>query len=288
MSNTTIIFVIIFVILIAFILVIYQNKIKTGGRQSNDRNYGQVGFIVHKGTPADYGRLVTLAGKFFKGNTKDIPKMLHRSDFYQIVPTDRNQTDEVLQLRDKYKADQMYSLLKEYVKSGCDYLDFGCNRGGITYYLGQLLKSKNVYGTDILETSHPKINYKKSTDGKIPFNSKTVDLVTTSMVLHHIPDLDLAVSEIARVIKPGGIFTVIEHDIWTKADAALVDIEHKMYFVAGSDSGEYQIYNYLNSEQWVNKIEQFGFKLLKSDFTYSKKRKEITPTRSFWMIFKKL
>ena len=38
----------------------------------------------------------------------------------------------------------------------------------------------------------------------LPFRSATVDLVTTGYGLRNVPDLDVAIDEIARVLKPGG------------------------------------------------------------------------------------
>lgn len=49
-------------------------------------------------------------------------------------------------------------------------------------------------------------------DGKVidaetlPFDDDTFDLVVGHAVLHHIPDLDLSLREIVRVLKPGGRF----------------------------------------------------------------------------------
>lgn len=40
----------------------------------------------------------------------------------------------------------------------------------------------------------------------IPYDDETFDLVVGHAVLHHIPDLDLAMREVLRVLKPGGRF----------------------------------------------------------------------------------
>jgi SAM-dependent methyltransferase len=46
--------------------------------------------------------------------------------------------------------------------------------------------------------------------GDIKLDSATVDLATSFGVLHHIPNVSHVVGEIARVLKPGGVFVVRE------------------------------------------------------------------------------
>jgi len=46
--------------------------------------------------------------------------------------------------------------------------------------------------------------------GDIKLDSATVDLVTSFGVLHHIPNVTHVVGEIARVLKPGGLFVLRE------------------------------------------------------------------------------
>lgn len=46
--------------------------------------------------------------------------------------------------------------------------------------------------------------------GDIKLDSATVDLATSFGVLHHIPNVSHVVSEVARVLKPGGLFVVRE------------------------------------------------------------------------------
>ena len=40
----------------------------------------------------------------------------------------------------------------------------------------------------------------------IPYDDATFDLVVGHAVLHHIPDVELALREVLRVLKPGGRF----------------------------------------------------------------------------------
>ena len=41
---------------------------------------------------------------------------------------------------------------------------------------------------------------------RIPYDDDTFDLVVGHAVLHHIPDVDAALREVLRVLKPGGRF----------------------------------------------------------------------------------
>jgi SAM-dependent methyltransferase len=48
------------------------------------------------------------------------------------------------------------------------------------------------------------------TDGKLPLDDETVDVVTCFGVLHHIPNVSAVLAEIQRVSKPGGIILMRE------------------------------------------------------------------------------
>jgi 2-polyprenyl-6-hydroxyphenyl methylase/3-demethylubiquinone-9 3-methyltransferase len=94
-------------------------------------------------------------------------------------------------------------------------LDIGCGGGIIAEDLAEF--SATVTGVDIstasLETArkHAKengldINYMESYAESLPFADNSFELVTCCDVLEHVEDVDKAISEIERVLKPGGIF----------------------------------------------------------------------------------
>src|SRR5258708_6298832 len=56
----------------------------------------------------------------------------------------------------------------------------------------------------------PAIYMSPSAIGDIKLDSATVDLATSFGVLHHIPNVSHVVGEIARVLKPGGLFVLRE------------------------------------------------------------------------------
>lgn len=85
-------------------------------------------------------------------------------------------------------------------------LDVGCHTG----WLGWLAKEcgAEVWATDIFATAvHPSLSFLVAMTEELPFGSKTFDQVITANTLHHVQNLDLALREIARVLKPGGTFT---------------------------------------------------------------------------------
>lgn len=90
-------------------------------------------------------------------------------------------------------------------------LDYGCGAGEIV----GALRKQNIdawgcdvfyeggdYSTDIPAALQPFIHRMQSA---IPFESASFDLVLSNQVFEHVPDMDLALAEISRVLKPGGV-----------------------------------------------------------------------------------
>jgi ubiquinone/menaquinone biosynthesis C-methylase UbiE len=42
---------------------------------------------------------------------------------------------------------------------------------------------------------------------QLPFDDETFDFVVSFLMLHHVVDWEKAIAEVARVLRPGGIFT---------------------------------------------------------------------------------
>ena len=60
-------------------------------------------------------------------------------------------------------------------------------------------------------------------DGCLPFADASFDAVTSNMVFEHIADVRRPVSEIARVLKPGGLFVVLfpSRELWFEQHVGL-------------------------------------------------------------------
>ncbi len=73
------------------------------------------------------------------------------------------------------------------------------------------------------------IYYEKEEAIKIKNNK--IDIITIIHTIHHIEKekLKYRIKDIIRILKKEGIFIIVEHNIITKEDAILADIEHGIY-----------------------------------------------------------
>lgn len=109
--------------------------------------------------------------------------------------------------------DLKWPVLKEYIprdKKVC-ILDFGCGQGEIIREMKLLNPSARYIGLDvsaraleIAKKNNPDVDFSKIEEGeKYPTPSNTADFIFSSEVIEHVYDTDNAISEIARIMKPG-------------------------------------------------------------------------------------
>lgn len=98
-------------------------------------------------------------------------------------------------------------------------LDVGCGVGN--YH--RLLKGKfgSIAGIDVsakcLEVAHerhPEVDYRQFDGTRLPFGDTCVDVAFAVCVYHHVPVIDRVAltAEVHRVLKPGAIFAIFEHN----------------------------------------------------------------------------
>lgn len=108
------------------------------------------------------------------------------------------------------------------VAAGCAHpqamvLDIGCGSGAM---LCRILKDHPSWQANGLDISPAAVGYSRrlanhcgiesraqyqvADAARLPFESQSVDFVVASEVLEHVPELELALREIARVLAPGG------------------------------------------------------------------------------------
>lgn len=141
-------------------------------------------------------------------------------------------------------------------------LDFGCGDG----FFARVVFDKVDAGVDLadsrIEEAREKESYRKLVvyDGKrLPFPDKSYSTVVSNCVFEHLPDLDQALEEIYRVLKPSGklLVTVMSHK-WER------------YLIGGKIFGrnycqwlrrKQKHQNLLSSKNWKKKFLERGFKI---------------------------
>lgn len=101
-----------------------------------------------------------------------------------------------------------------YPGAGGHLLDAGCGTGGFIRRAYPLLPSLRFHGIDLFQIAcdlavrrgTPRVTRASST--QLPFMDESMAVVTSLDVLQHIPDQEKAVSEIFRVLEPGGLAVI--------------------------------------------------------------------------------
>jgi SAM-dependent methyltransferase len=124
----------------------------------------------------------------------------------------------------------LVNLLRQALRSRADLpriLDYGCGTGGNTPVyasLGRVVGIEPDAAAIRLAHTRGQAQYCRSNGTDLPFRPAVFDAVLASDVLEHIEDDHDAMSEIARVLRPGGvvIVTVPAHQwLFSRHDAAL-------------------------------------------------------------------
>jgi ubiquinone/menaquinone biosynthesis C-methylase UbiE len=114
--------------------------------------------------------------------------------------------------------DQLLAAIQQHVRRPVPLaLDLGCGTGRFTYALSGRLANETL-GIDVaqnmLATARQKrgrgarVEFVRATAEALPFTDASVDLVLLSQVLHHLDDPRTALTQIARVLRAGGVLAV--------------------------------------------------------------------------------
>ncbi len=101
-------------------------------------------------------------------------------------------------------------------------LDIACGTGDIAFQLARGLKGGSCAGLDITqgmlviaerkrrESGVESVSFHRADILRMPFADCTFDRVTGGYALRNVPDIDAALAEIMRVLKPGGRFLSLD------------------------------------------------------------------------------
>ncbi len=92
--------------------------------------------------------------------------------------------------------------------------DLGCDDGKWTRKVGAACKTKNLYGVEIVEERRKQAEaagikaLSANLNGRIPYEDGFFHIVHANQVIEHLSDTDMFLSEIYRVLRPGG-YTIL-------------------------------------------------------------------------------
>jgi len=275
---------------------IKKYSLKSGAYKPHDSNE-QIRAVAQRGAVGEIARLVQLLAKHINKRPNEAFTIATKL----IKRPDRDVYEELCKYFDRsedarafYQAATMYQPLKAHTGGKfASYLDIGCGNGTITAELSKLMCAEDVHCVEVKKyDDHDGIKY-----SMIPYNGEKIDhpdgkfdLVTAVMSLHHIVKIEAIIAEIKRVIKPGGILYIKEHDCWNAIDAMLIDIEHNIFTYCNEpdnpDKNPYMAH-YKNYWAWIKLITEIGgFEYVAANYYHASPANTITPTRAFWAIFK--
>jgi SAM-dependent methyltransferase len=148
-------------------------------------------------------------------------------------------------------------------------LDLGCGDGILTDILLERIGSRRLVGIDIdpLETEAAKkfAFYKRvhtcSADA-IPESAKSFDFVISNSVLEHIPPLEGTISEVGRLLRPGGrfYFTVPCPRFRENLSGSMLPWKDRQSYLGELDR-RLAHFNYLSRDQWCELLDRHGLEL---------------------------
>jgi SAM-dependent methyltransferase len=110
-------------------------------------------------------------------------------------------------------------------------LDYGCGDVAPLLALGAA-RGVDVYGVDT--PCHPETERFRvlDSDGRIPFDDRSFDVVVANQVFEHIPQPRPAFAEIARVLKPGGTLIALfpDNSVWFEGHLGIYFVHRLMRY----------------------------------------------------------
>jgi len=102
-------------------------------------------------------------------------------------------------------------------------LDLGCGTGELTRLTARHFPSATVVGVDFTgamlavaqrrtagTAERHRVAYGRATALRLPFPDATFDLATNAFLARNLADLDIALREMRRVLRPGGVLLILE------------------------------------------------------------------------------
>ena len=105
--------------------------------------------------------------------------------------------------------------------AGDKLLDVGCGTGSLTFELAGRAEPKEIHAIDYAPTfveaarhrnTDPRVKIEQADATALPFTDGQFDRAMAMLVLHFVPDAPLAIREMRRVVRPGGVVAAVVWD----------------------------------------------------------------------------
>lgn len=127
--------------------------------------------------------------------------------------------------------EQIIPLVLDELRPFDSILDVGCGEGQLSRALAADRNGRRVVGIDptprqieVASQRGGAVDYFVAPANQIPFEDATFDAVLACLVFEHIDDLDGAISEVARVLRPDGTFLfLLNHPLLQTPNSGWID-----------------------------------------------------------------
>jgi len=128
-------------------------------------------------------------------------------------------------------TEQILPLAATHLAGAADVLDVGCGEGQVARLARALPGVRRVVGVDptwnqltLAAARAGGVAYARAGAGRLPFASGAFDAVIACLVFEHIVDVDDAVAEVGRVLRPGGRFVfMLNHPLLQTPGSGWID-----------------------------------------------------------------
>ena len=145
---------------------------------------------------------------------------LSSADQGASIPSDAARASEL----PRSTADRKLAFFLPHLQPGMRVLDGGCGPGWMTLGLAEAVQPGEVVGVDLdgkqsrearaaaAQRGLGNVRFEEASLLRLPFEDDTFDAAFLSNVLEHVTDRLAVLRELCRVVKPGGVVGVRDHD----------------------------------------------------------------------------